>query len=214
MTFGNGELFCMHRNLTDIYYINQADQYFEKTSELDSSSFLSPFISFLKTGDTVIDIGCGSGRDLLYFKNLGLKPIGFEKSPGLAHMARKHSGCPVIEGDFLAYDFSLFTVQGICFSASLVHTPHDLVRIAISNSISAVEDKGYLYISLKEGRGSVVDSDMRRFFFWESHDIQTLFNDLGLTVISHDRTPSVRGSGDIWLSYTLSVDKNDLIPAV
>jgi len=34
------------------------------------------------------ELGCGSGRDLLWLKNRGFHVIGFERSPGLAELCR------------------------------------------------------------------------------------------------------------------------------
>ncbi|WP_394713443.1 class I SAM-dependent methyltransferase [Desulfogranum marinum] len=51
-------------------------------------------------------MGCGSGRDLLWLAERVFKVTRFEQSAGLASLARKHAGCPVIEGDFCDFDFS------------------------------------------------------------------------------------------------------------
>jgi len=38
-------------------------------------------------------VGCGSGRDLLWMKKQDFDVIGFERSPGLAELARENAGC-------------------------------------------------------------------------------------------------------------------------
>ena len=55
---------------------------------MDPSSFLQPFASHLAEGSLILDVWCGSGRDLLWLKNRGFKVIGFERSKGLAELAR------------------------------------------------------------------------------------------------------------------------------
>ena len=46
------------------YYKFKAKDYFSKTSTLDSTSYLLPFTNHLKADDALLDLGCGSGRDL------------------------------------------------------------------------------------------------------------------------------------------------------
>jgi SAM-dependent methyltransferase len=190
-----------------VYYTDCARAYFEKTSSLDSSSFLAPFVSHLKRGSTVLDLGCGSGRDLLWLKHLGLKPLGFERSPVLAQMARDHSGCPVIEGDFLSFDFSTLQVSALLFSASLVHLPHPQVEAVLDNALYALDNQGLVYVSLKKGQGVSYDRDSRRFFLWTDGDLRMLFSELGLDILDFRTSPSIRGTQETWLSYTLHFDK-------
>jgi SAM-dependent methyltransferase len=190
------------------YYNEYARAYFDKTSALDSSFFLTPFISTLDINSSVLDLGCGSGRDLLWLKTMGFRPIGFERSPVLAQMARDHSGCPVVEGDFESYDFFSFQVNALLFSASLVHIPHTRVGSVLDNALYALAGQGTVYISLKEGEGVSYDGDSRRFFLWKDGDIRMIFKELGLMVVDFRSTRSVRGADETWLSYTLYFDKN------
>lgn len=192
----------------NVYYNECARSYFDKTSALDSSFFLTPFLSNLDRNSSVLDLGCGSGRDLLLLKNMGFKPIGFERSPVLAQMARDHSCCPVVEGDFETYDFSSLRVNALLFSASLVHLPHTRVKSVLDNALYALDGHGMVYISLKEGSGVSFDTDLRRFFLWEDGDLRMIFSELGLVIVDFSSTRSVRGTDETWLSYTLHFDKN------
>lgn len=192
----------------NVYYNEYAKTYFDKTSSLDSSFFLTPFITHLDKSSSVLDLGCGSGRDLLWLKTMGFKPIGFERSPVLAQMARDHAGCQVVEGDFLTYDFSSIHVNALLFSASLVHLSHPRVESVLDNALYALDGNGVVYISLKEGDGVSYDGDRRRFFLWKDGDLRMLFSELGLVILDSRKTRSVRGTDETWLSYTLHFDKN------
>lgn len=190
------------------YYIEYAKAYFDKTHKLDSSAFLEPFASRLGSHASILDLGCGSGRDLRWLKSKGFRPVGFERSPVLAQMARDLSGCPVVEGDFLTHDFSGIQVKALLFSASLVHLPHHQVTSAIDNALYALEGQGVVYVSLKKGEGFSMDAEGRRFSLWTDGDLRMLFSQMGFTIMDFRTSPSVRDTGETWLSYTLHFDKN------
>ncbi len=98
--------------------------YSKSTVVIDPSPFLDPLIKKLLPGSTVLDVGCGAGRDLYWLANQGFKSTGFELSPGLARLARNHSQRPVIEGDFRSYDFSNFQFDALLLIGALVHLKH------------------------------------------------------------------------------------------
>jgi len=62
--------------MTDYYHKN-FKEYFQKTFSLDPSSYLSVFTGILTPGSEILDIGCGSGRDLLWLTRRGFNAVGF-----------------------------------------------------------------------------------------------------------------------------------------
>ena len=92
--------------MLNYFYEKNHQEYFNSTVTIDPSRFLSPLADLLKKGATILDVGCGSGRDLAWFAAQGFMPTGFEKAPSLAALARNFSRQPVIVGDFHSYDFS------------------------------------------------------------------------------------------------------------
>ena len=74
------------------YYQQHFLEYNRQTFNMDPASFLEPLAEQLAPGARILDVGCGSGRDLLWFKNRGFDVVGLERSPGLAGLARKNSG--------------------------------------------------------------------------------------------------------------------------
>ncbi|MGD2028409.1 MAG: class I SAM-dependent methyltransferase [Desulfobacterales bacterium] len=188
------------------YYEKNYKAYHEKTFSIDPSSFLSPLAQRLPADAFVLDVGCGSGRDLLWMKKRGFDVIGFERSPSLAELARDNVGCEVIEGDFETYDFSSILVDAIMLVGALVHVPHERFSKVFENITSAISDNGSVLITLKEGSGDLTDSYGRVFYLWEDPKARELFDTLGFKVCNFSTSVSKTGSGDLWMSYVL--DKN------
>ena len=185
------------------YYQKNYNAYHEKTFSIDPSSFLSPLAQRLPPEAFVLDVGCGSGRDLLWMKKRGFDVIGFERSPGLAELARDNAACEVIQGDFETYDFSTILVDAIMLIGALVHVPHERFSKVFENVTSAIPENGSVLITLKQGSGDLTDPDGRPFYLWEDPKAREVFDTLGFNVCDFSTSVSKTGSGDIWMSYVL-----------
>ncbi|MBW2250291.1 MAG: methyltransferase domain-containing protein [Deltaproteobacteria bacterium] len=185
------------------YYQKKFKEYHKKTFNIDPSSFLLPLSEKLSPGACLLDIGCGSGRDLLWFKKRGFEVVGFERSPGLAGLARKNAGCEVIEGDFETYDFSQLSVDAIMLVGALVHLPHSKVPEVLNSISRALKDNGIILLSLKKGAGNTSGSHGRVFYLWHHGALHDLFKDLGLDVIDYFQQSSTIETGEVWIGYVL-----------
>ena len=123
--------------MSDYYHLHP-EAYHEATFHIDPSSFLLPLTGRLPPGALVLDVGCGSGRDLLWLRHRGFRVLGLERSPGLARLARKNANCRVLEAYFAAFDFASLSADAILFVGAFVHAPHRelpaLVRADVSQS--------------------------------------------------------------------------------
>ena len=54
---------------------------------------------------SILDLGCGPGRDLRYFRSLGHDVVGLDGSTEFVAMARSYSGFEVLRQDFLAMNY-------------------------------------------------------------------------------------------------------------
>jgi len=186
------------------YYQKNYKTYHEKTFSIDPSSFLEPLVQWLPVEAFVLDVGCSSGRDLLWMKKRGFDVIGFERSPGLAELARKNAGCEVIEGDFETYDFSRLSVDAILFVGALVHLPYERFKTVFQNICNCLRKQGKIFISMKEGNGYFKDNHGRIFYLWQNDDLRRIFHELGYKVIDFNRQVSIVRDSDLWLGYVLS----------
>ncbi len=188
--------------MTNFYQKNHR-QYFEDTVNIDPSAFLAPLAGRLKPGASILDVGCGSGRDLRWFREHGFQPTGFEQSPGLAALARQHSGCPVIEADFLTFDFSTISVSALVFVGSMVHVARDDFPRVFERICKALEPGGYILITMKKGKGSRTAGDGRVFILWSKDELEKIFMRQKLIGVTFSESASALRPDDIWMSFLL-----------
>jgi SAM-dependent methyltransferase len=185
------------------YYQKYFQTYHQRTFSIDPSSFLEPLRRFLDPGCTILDIGCGSGRDILWFKNLGFDISGFERSAGLAELARQNSGCDVIEGDFEVFDFTALPSDAILLAGSLVHVPHTKLSQVFQKVTTGLRPDGKVLVTLKQGKGTGTDELGRVFYFWQEKELEALFQGLGFTLLERNRQISKVNETDMWIAYVL-----------
>lgn len=189
------------------YYEIHGEAYFLRTAGVDPAGFLRPFTKFLSPGAAVLDVGCGSGRDLRWLKSEGFRPVGMDRATALVRLARTHSGCPVICADFEVFDFSVpphaQAYDAILCAGAFVHLPHERLESVMKRILDALAPGGIFYVSVKEGDGAAADAYGRPFYFWRDAALRPLFSCLNFRVLHFQSGPSALGTEDIWLTYVL-----------
>ena len=81
-------------NLTLEHYNQRAEDFWEGTRDHNVSQNIAAMLKYIE-GEahfTILDFGCGPGRDLKVFVDLGHIAVGLEGAAHFAVMARAHSG--------------------------------------------------------------------------------------------------------------------------
>ena len=60
------------------YYNKHAKEYINNTKDVDMKEYYEIFEGYLKPNAKILDVGFGSGRDSLYFKNNGYEVISID----------------------------------------------------------------------------------------------------------------------------------------
>jgi SAM-dependent methyltransferase len=114
------------------HYNSSSSSFWEGTKDHDVSQNISALLQSID-GDgphTVLDFGCGPGRDLATFKALGHCPVGLEGSPNFCKMAREYSQCEVWNQDFLKLELPAEFFDGVFANATMFHVPaQELPRV-------------------------------------------------------------------------------------
>ncbi|MCC6782320.1 MAG: class I SAM-dependent methyltransferase [Planctomycetes bacterium] len=174
---------CMEptwRDPTDEYYATRAEEYSRATRDLDLTMQLGLFRQELNPGAEVLDLGCGSGRDLRAMRSISMRPVGLDRSLSLAKGAREFSGCPVVRADFHELPFADQSFDGIWAIAALLHArPHE-VRPALREVRRVVRDSGLVLTSMQLGQGEREASDGRYFALYSIDQWAAIGNECGL----------------------------------
>lgn len=102
---------------------------------------------------TILDLGCGPGRDLATFAALGHEPVGLDGAREFVRMARERTGCEVLEQDFLALDLPAGRFHGVFANASLFHVPSAVLRDVLARLRTSLRSRGVLFSSNPRGGG-------------------------------------------------------------
>lgn len=135
---------------TKNYYNKQAVEFIENTFNVDMSNIYEPFLEYVPQGGKILDVGCGSGRDALYFKNVGLVVDAFDYSESLVKLAKEKTGLDIQHKSF--YDLDIVNeYDGIWACASLLHCERDRLSEVMQKIIKSLKEKGVCYVSFKYG---------------------------------------------------------------
>ena len=99
----------------------------------------------------ILDLGCGPGRDLRAFSELGHRAVGLEGCASFAAMAREHSGCEVLHQDFLDPRLPAAAFDGVFANASLFHVPSARLPVVLAALHGALRTGGVLFSSNPRG---------------------------------------------------------------
>lgn len=119
---------------------------------------------------SILDLGCGPGRDLEAFAKLGHAPVGLEGAARLAAMAREHSGCEVWEQDFLQLALPDQRFDGVFANAALFHVPARELPRVLGELHATLKPRGVLFSSNPHGHN---EEGWNRGRYGAYHDLET-----------------------------------------
>jgi len=135
------------------HYDQRAEEFWAGTRDHDVRQNMDALLAAIdgKPPFALLDFGCGPGRDLKAFKDLGHEPVGLDGSARFAAMARDYSGCEVLEQDFLKLDLPSGRFDGIFANAVLFHVPRTELPRVLGELRAALKPGGVLFSSNPRG---------------------------------------------------------------
>jgi SAM-dependent methyltransferase len=135
------------------HYEQRAEAFRSGTCDHDVSQNIAALLRHIhgQSPFTILDFGCGPGRDLKALAALGHSAIGLEGAATFAAMARSETGCAVWEQDFHALSLPDQHFDGIFANASLFHVPSQELPRVLRQLWAALKPGGVLFSSNPRG---------------------------------------------------------------
>ena len=154
------------------HYNRRAEDFWEGTRDHDVSQNIEALLQYIEGAPpfTILDFGCGPGRDLKSFAERGHRPVGLEGAPQFAAMARVHSGCEVWQQDFLKLDLPDCHFHGIFANATMFHVPSQELPRVLLELHASLKPRGALFASNPHGHN---EEGWDRERYGAYHDLET-----------------------------------------
>ena len=187
-----------HATIRDIsartlaHYEQRAEDFRDGSRDHDVSQNIGALLRHIEATPpfTILDFGCGPGRDLAAFASLGHIAIGLDGAGRFAEMARAESGCEVWQQDFLALDLPGGRFDGVFANASLFHVPSRELPRVLRQLRTSLAAGGVLFSSNPRGANEEGWNGGRYCAF---HDLDTWrghLSDAGFVELEHYYRPA------------------------
>lgn len=139
---------------------------------------------------SILDLGCGPGRDLRAFAALGHEAVGLEGAPQFVAMARADSGCEVWQQDFLHLCLPAARFDGVFANASLFHVPSLQLPQVLQQLAATLKPRGVLFSSNPRGDNSAGWNAQRYGVYHDLTAWRGYLTAAGFTELDHYYRPS------------------------
>ena len=180
----------MKQKQTIEYYEQHGEDFILGTEQNDMNPLYKVFEKYLPPEGSVLDLGCGSGRDSRYFKEHGFQVTALDASPAMCRYAEQIPDIEVRNGFFQDMtDREVF--DGIWACASLRHIEKSGLPDVLKRLWSALRHGGVLYASFKHGTEEYEKEG--RFFSDQTEPVlRKLFSTAGFGIMNIWLTDDVR----------------------
>ena len=176
------------------HYQRSADGFLEGTRDHDVSQNIDALLRHIQ-GDRpydILDLGCGPGRDLRTFQELGHCPVGLDGCAAFVEMAVDRTGCTVWHQDFLELELPPNAFDGVFANASLFHVPTQELDRVLLNLYSCLRPNAVLFCSNPRGSDIEHFNGDRYGAFLEPATWKSFVLAAGFTELEHYYRPEGR----------------------
>ena len=139
---------------------------------------------------TILDFGCGPGRDLRTFTRLGHAAIGLEGAAAFVAMARADTGCDVWQQDFVKLELPTAHFDGIFANAALFHVPSQELPRVLRELHTTLKPRGVLFSSNPRGENEEGWNGGRYAAYHDLEAWRRYMADAGFTELEHYYRPT------------------------
>lgn len=189
--------------LTLEHYDQHAADFFQGTRDHDVSQNIAALLAHIEgvPPHTILDFGCGPGRDLKTFSDLGHVAVGLDGAAQFVEMARAYSGCEVWQQDFLTLDLPDKRFDGIFANAALFHVASQELPRVLAELHAALKPGGVLFSSNPHGHNEEGWNRGRYGAYYDLATWQSRVSGAGFVELSHYyRPPGLPREQQPWLA--------------
>lgn len=185
--------------------------YKESRLTLEPSNFAKDILDHLNPGNTLIDLGCGNGRDAIFFSENGLHVIAIDLADNAINRLKKEYGHLEIQficQDFVEDGFTQPDRVDYFYSRFTIHAITDVQqKKLIKNVYKTLKEDGIFFIEVRSvlddiyGKGEKVgrnayiyDRHYRRFIV--AHELEQALETEGFTILVLDEKRGFAPFGD------------------
>ena len=174
------------------HYDRHAEDFWRGTRDHDVSQNIEALLRHIEGEPpfTILDLGCGPGRDLKAFTELGHTAVGLDGSARFVEMARAYSGCEVWLQDFLKLDLPAGRFDGVFANAVLFHVPTQELPRALRELRAALKPRGVLFSSNPRGNNEEGWDRGRYGAYWDLATWRHHLSGAGFVELAHYYRPA------------------------
>jgi SAM-dependent methyltransferase len=185
------------------HYNRNARQFFSGTIDHDVSQNIGALLDAITAPApfTILDLGCGPGRDLKTFAGLGHRAIGLDGAQEFVTMARDYSGCEVWQQDLLHLDLPVEMFDGVFANAVLFHVPSAHLPDVLRRLHTTLKPGGVLFSSNPRGNNEEGWNGERYGSYYDFPTWETFVLAAGFSPLHHYyRPPNLPREQQPWLA--------------
>jgi len=179
-------------NLETIEAFNSfAEQYVDSTFSNILQYELNRFIAFLPKNAKILDLACGSGRDVQYFLDYNLNPIGIDASKKMIEEAKKK----VPNGEFKVMNiesmkFKKDTFDGIWALDAISYVEKKEVNKVVKTLNNILKESGIVFVSVRKGEDEKIieyeklGKSQIKVSFFSQEELESLFIRSSFTILN------------------------------
>jgi len=174
------------------HYQQRAAAFWEGTRHHDVGQNIDALLRHIQGAPpfSILDFGCGPGRDLRTFVQRGHRAVGLDGSPALARMARSNAACEVWQQDFLELDLPDAHFDGVFANASLFHVPRQELPRVLRQLRATLKPQGVLFSSNPRGNNEESLSGERYGAYYDLDTWRAYVSAAGFAELEHYYRPA------------------------
>jgi SAM-dependent methyltransferase len=198
---------------TRLFYEHVSEDFIKAYEQADMSQ-MRGFLRYFKGQGSLLDIGCGTGRDAAYYCRLGYDVTAIDASQAMVEKARQlhpelagrcfTQGLP-LDSDFYAHQH----FDHICCAAVLMHIPDQDLNLCLEQIVNLLKLEGRMMISVSRHRQDLDceqrDADGRLFHERDPSEYQGRLQQHGCTLLMSSTQSDALGRKHLeWVSMVFA----------